>query len=279
MARESNNNQEFDLMDPKSTLVIFSDIHSNLDALERTLGRLKMMEITNHKKFIGIGDIIGYGPQPKECATIVRDFAMHVRGNHERYLGTKGRLRGVNPNAKQAIELTRELLSNGSNELLEWLIELPETFVQKTPKGYNLMFTHYAPNSDLGYVRNKEEAAKSFEGLDKEVTICFVGHTHQPALMELRQDGKADFLPGQDLKKHFGWENPITLDPDSQYILNVGSVGQPRDGDPRASVVLYDFMAHEIKFLRVDYDVEKTQEKIRDAGLPDHLADRLADGK
>jgi diadenosine tetraphosphatase ApaH/serine/threonine PP2A family protein phosphatase len=264
-------------MEPKSTLVIFSDIHSNLDALERTIGRLKIMEINNHKKFIGIGDIIGYGPQPKECAYLVRDFAIHVRGNHEKYLGMTGKIRGVNPHALQAINLTRDCL-NGDADTLNWLTNLPEDYIQKTPKGYKLRFTHYAPNSDLGYVRNKEEAAKAFQGMDKEIKITFVGHTHQPALMEMREDGRADFLPGQDLKKHFGWENPITLDPDSQYIINVGSVGQPRDGDPRASVVLYDFNAHEIKFLRVDYDIEKTQEKIRTAGLPDNLADRLASG-
>ncbi len=266
-------------MDPKSTIVVFSDIHSNLDALERTLGRLKMMEMTNHKKFIGIGDIIGYGPQPKECVKLVRDFAKHVRGNHERYLNPEEDLKRVNPHARQAVELTRDILSNGSAENLEWLIHLEDDFIQKVPKGYKLRFTHYAPNSDMGYVRNKEEAAKAFEGMDPELTITFVGHTHQPAIMEMRDDGKADFLPGQDVKKHFGFENPITLDPDSQYIINVGSVGQPRDGDPRASVVLYDFVAHEIMFLRVDYDVEKTQKKIKDIGLPDWLADRLEDGK
>jgi len=258
---------------------MFSDIHANLDALERTLGRLKMMDMTNHKKFIGIGDIIGYGAQPKECTRLVRDFAMHVKGNHERYLGNERKPRGVNPHAWQAIELTQGIMTNGEKDLLDWLVALPEELQQNTPKGYKLMFTHYAPNSNLGYVRDKEEAAKSFEGVPEGVTLTFVGHTHQPALMELREDGKADFLPGQDLKRHFGWENPITLDPDSKYIINVGSVGQPRDGDPRASVVLYDFIAHEIKFLRVDYDIEKTQQKIHDAGLPDHLADRLAEGK
>jgi diadenosine tetraphosphatase ApaH/serine/threonine PP2A family protein phosphatase len=185
----------------------------------------------------------------------------------------------VNPHAKQAIELTKGLLANGDAGLLEFLTTLPEEFIQKTPLGFKIRFSHYAPNSDMGYVRNKEEAAKAFQGMDPEIKMTFVGHTHQPALMELRADGKADFLPGQDLKKHFGWENPVTLSLDSQYIVNVGSVGQPRDGDPRASVVLYDFKAHEIRFVRVDYDVEKTQQKIRDAGLADWLADRLAEGK
>ncbi len=266
-------------MDPKSTLVVFSDIHSNLDALERVFGRLKMMEITNHKKFIGIGDVIGYGPQPKECTKLVTDFAIHIQGNHERYLMPDANLRRVNPHARQAIELTKGILENGSDDLLAFLNGFPEEHIQKTPQGFKLRFTHYAPNSDMGYVRNKEEAAKAFEGMDPEVKITFVGHTHQPALMEMRADGKADFLPAMDLKKHFGWENPITLAIDSQYILNVGSVGQPRDGDPRASVVLYDFAAHEIKFLRVDYDIEKTQKKIHDAGLPEWLSDRLAEGK
>jgi predicted phosphodiesterase len=266
-------------MDPKTTLVVFSDIHSNLDALERTFGRLKIMEITNPKKMVGVGDIIGYGPQPKECVNLVRNFAFHVRGNHERYLATEGKLRGVNPNAKAAIELTKGILSNGDNDKFEWLKSLPEEFIQKSPKGFKLRFSHYAPNSDMGYVRNKEEAAKAFVGMDPEIKITFVGHTHQPALMELRADGKAEYLPGMDLKKHFGWESAITLDPDSQYIINVGSVGQPRDGDPRASVVLYDFIAHEIKFLRVDYNVEMTQKKILDAGLPEHLAERLGKGE
>jgi predicted phosphodiesterase len=266
-------------MDLKSTLVVFSDIHSNLDALERTMGRLKMMEITSPKKMVCCGDVIGYGCQPKECAKIVRDFAIHVKGNHERYLNPDENLRRVNPHARKAVELTRDILKNGSADILDWLVNLPDEHIQKTPLGFKIRFTHYAPNSDMGYVRNKEEATKAFEGMDPEIKITFVGHTHQPALMVKRQDGKADYLPGQDVKKHFGWENPITLDIDEQWIINVGSVGQPRDNDPRASVVLYDFKAHEIKFLRIDYDIEKTQEKMRESGLPDWLADRLAEGK
>ncbi|HEX9745921.1 MAG TPA: metallophosphoesterase family protein [bacterium] len=266
-------------MDYKSTLAIFSDIHSNLDALERVMGRLKMMEITNNKKYVCLGDVIGYGPQPKECCAIVRDFAFTIMGNHESYLGPDANLRRVNPHARQAVEYTKELLQNGSSEYLNWLIDLPEDKIITTPIGYKIRFSHYAPNSDYGYVRDKEEAAKSFEGVEEDIKITFVGHTHQPALMVKRTTGKADFLPGADVKRHFGYDTPVTLDPDEQWIVNVGSVGQPRDGDPRACIVLYDFQAHELLFMRVDYDVEKTQEKIREAGLPDWLADRLAEGK
>jgi predicted phosphodiesterase len=265
-------------MDPKSTIVILSDIHSNLDALERSIGRLKIMEITNFRKFICLGDVVGYGPQPKECTKIARDFVVVVKGNHEAYLSPGASLRKVNPHARQAIEFTKELLVNGDSDNLQWLVNLPAEYIQKTPRGLKLRFSHYAPNSDNGYVRNKEEAAKAFEGMDPEIKVTFVGHTHQAALMVKRVDGKADYLPGQDVKRHFGWDNPITLDPDEQWIVNVGSVGQPRDGDPRASVVIYDFVAHEIKFLRVDYDVEKTQTKMREAGLPEPLASRLSDG-
>jgi diadenosine tetraphosphatase ApaH/serine/threonine PP2A family protein phosphatase len=266
-------------MDVKSTIVILSDIHANLDALERTIGRLKIMEITNPKKIICLGDVVGYGAQPKECTKIAQTFSVNLKGNHERYLSPGASLRKVNPHAKQAIEFTKDLLSNGESDLLNWLVALPDEWIQKTPRGLKLRFSHYAPNSDNGYVRNKEEAAKAFEGMDPDVKVTFVGHTHQAALMVKRIDGKADYLPGQDVKKHFGWDNPITLDPEEQWIVNVGSVGQPRDGDPRASAVLYDFLAHEIRFVRVDYDVDKTQQKIRDAGLPDALADRLATGK
>jgi len=266
-------------MDPKSTLAILSDIHSNLDALERTLGRLKIMEITNFKKMVCLGDIVGYGAQPKECVAIARNFAVCVKGNHESYLAPGASLRRVNPHARQAIEYTKEILANGDTDALRWLTSLPDEHVQKTPRGLTIRLSHYAPNSDNGYVRNKEEAARAFEGMDPSIKITFVGHTHQAALMVLRSDGKADYLPAEDVKKHFGWDTPITLDPDEQWIVNVGSVGQPRDGDPRASVVLYDFLAHEIKFVRVDYDVEKTQAKIREAGLPEHLAARLAKGE
>jgi predicted phosphodiesterase len=266
-------------MESKSTIVILSDIHSNLDAIERTMGRLKIMDITNPKKMICLGDVVGYGAEPKECVKIAREFAVTIKGNHERYLSPGTSLRKVNPHARQAIEFTKQLLSNGDSEGLEWLVNLPDEYIQKTPRGLKLRFSHYAPNSDNGYVRNKEEAAKAFEGMDPEIRITFVGHTHQAALMVMRTNGKADYLPGQDVKRHFGWDNPITLDPDEQWIVNVGSVGQPRDGDPRASVVLYDFIAHEIKFLRVDYDIEKTQRKIREAGLPDNLAERLKEGK
>jgi predicted phosphodiesterase len=266
-------------MDSKNTIVILSDIHSNLDALDRTIGRLKIMEITNMKKLICLGDVVGYGPQPKECAAIARQFAIVVKGNHEGYMSPGASLRRVNPHARQAIEYTKALLNSGDSDSLPWLQNLPNEYIQSTPRGIKLRFSHYAPNSDAGYVRNKEEAAKAFEGMDPEIKVTFVGHTHQAALMVMRTNGKADYLPGQDVKRHFGWDNPITLDPDEQWIVNVGSVGQPRDGDPRASAVLYDFMAHEIKFVRVDYDIEKTQAKIREAGLPDNLADRLADGK
>jgi predicted phosphodiesterase len=265
-------------MDSKSTIVIMSDIHANLDALERTIGRLKIMEITNLKKFICLGDVIGYGAQPKECAKYAHEFAVVVKGNHERYLSPGASLRKVNPHARQAIEYTKEIMQNGDAENLAWLTSLNDEFIQKTPRGLKLRFSHYAPNSDNGYVRNKEEAAAAFDGVDPEIKVTFVGHTHQAALMVKRTNGKADYLPGQDVKRHFGWDNPITLDPDEQWIVNVGSIGQPRDGDPRASAVLYDFMAHEIKFIRVDYDIEKTQLKIRDAGLPEHLASRLTDG-
>lgn len=266
-------------MDSKTTIAILSDIHANLDAIDRTLGRLKIMEITNPRKMVSLGDIVGYGAQPKECIAIARQFAINIRGNHERYLSPGASLRKVNPHARQAIEFTKSLLSNGDNDYLQWLVGLPEEYIQETPRGLKIKFSHYAPNSDAGYVRNKEEAAKAFEGVPEDIKIHFVGHTHQAALMVKRTNGKADYLPGQDVKRHFGWDTPITLDPDEQWIVNVGSVGQPRDGDPRASVVLYDYKAHEIKFLRVDYDVEKTQNKIREAGLPEDLAVRLAEGR
>ncbi|MEO7993142.1 MAG: metallophosphoesterase family protein [bacterium] len=262
-------------MDIKRCLAIVSDIHCNADALDRCIAKMNMMGLDNPKKIVHLGDAVGYGAKPKEVLRHVRTFGLALKGNHEDYLHAVN-TKNVNPNAIKAIEFNKTLLSE---EDIAWLTSLPDEQTISTQTGHKIKFAHYAPVVDYGYVENKADVEKSFAGVPEDVQVMFVGHTHKAALMSLDQKGRAQYLPGDDLKKTFGWDKEIQLDPDQRYIINVGSVGQPRDGDPRASFVLYDMAEHSIKFVRVDYSIEKTQGEIREAGLPAHLSDRLAKGE
>lgn len=262
-------------MEISRCLAIVSDIHCNEEALGRCLSRLQLMGFENPKKIVHLGDAIGYGAKPKEVLAKVRTFGLALKGNHEDYLKASDPKK-VNPNALKAIEFNRGLLTE---EDIDWLLSLPDEQTITTQAGYKLKFAHYAPIVDYGYVENKADVERSFVGVGDDVHVMFVGHTHKAALMSMDEKGRAQYLPGEDLKKTFGWDNPIQLDPAQRYIVNVGSVGQPRDGDPRASFVLYDMGEHSIRFIRVDYSIDKTQEQIRDAGLPAHLSDRLSKGE
>lgn len=262
-------------MDIARCLAIVSDIHCNADALDRCLSKMAMLGLDNPKKIVHLGDAIGYGAKPREVVQKVRTFGMVLKGNHEDYL-IKEKTKNVNPNALKAIEYNKTLLTDDE---VAWLTTRPDEQTITTPTGYKIKFAHYAPVVEYGYVENKADVEKSFAGLDPDIHAMFVGHTHKAALMSMDEKGRAQYLPGEDLKKTFGWDKEIQLDPSQRYIINTGSVGQPRDGDPRASFVLYDMGEHSIKFVRVDYSIEKTQEEIREAGLPAHLADRLAKGE
>lgn len=262
-------------MEISRCLAIVSDIHCNAEALTRCLTRLQMMGHDNPKKIVHLGDAIGYGAKPKEVVAKVRTFGLALKGNHEDYLVT-AEGRKVNPNALKAIEQNKTLLTDDD---IAWLTSLPDEKDITTQAGYTLRFAHYAPVVEYGYVENKADVERSFTGLPETVHVMFAGHTHKAALMSMDARGRAQYLPAEDLKKTFGWDTPIQLDPEQRYIVNVGSIGQPRDGDPRASFVLYDMGEHSLRFVRVDYSIEKTQEEIREAGLPAHLADRLAVGE
>ncbi len=264
-------------MDHSKCLVIVSDIHSNIVALERCVDKLRMMGADNPKKWICLGDVIGYGPKPRECMAIAKQWPIIVRGNHESYMDYSYSERNLNPVARNAASWHYHLLNK---EEREWCVALPEVKQVKLPNGIVAEFRHYAPNSRAGYVYNRDEAEKAFSTLPPEVKLVFVGHTHQPVIMEKKENGKCVYTPADQMKKHFGWDTPLTLDLDSQYIINVGSVGQPRDEDVRSSLVMYDMKEHEIKFVRVDYDIDKVIKQFEEAPeLPQSLGQRLLVGK
>jgi len=236
---------------------IFGDIHSNLEALKAVLEDARAQGVTH---YACVGDIVGYNSNPKECLEIMRDLDVKaVRGNHDHYCSHDENLSGFHPLAADVVDWTRRQLSEDEVDYLHNLkfVESVETFT--------LVHSTLDTPEMWGYVFDKLEAEANF---NYQITsICFYGHTHVPIAFE-KGDGIRSGLYGK-IKVGLG----------RKYFVNVGSVGQPRDGDPRAAYAIYDMMANVIELRRVAYDFRITQQKIRDAGLPGRIAARLAVGR
>ena len=237
---------------------IFGDVHANLDALEVVLDDCRRQGVTD---FLCTGDIVGYNACPCECLKIVRDLGCPVvMGNHDQYVSSVQNLADFNPHAAAVIEWTRGRLSADD---VAWLAALP--FV-KTTTGITLVHATMDSPESFGYVFDHLQAEAHFS---HQVTpLCFHGHTHCPMIYE-KQLSAVYRIDAQDFKLPIG----------RKYFINVGSVGQPRDGDPRAAYALYDAKTREVVFRRLAYDVAAAQERIRKAGLPERLAERLSVGR
>jgi predicted phosphodiesterase len=260
----------------KSCLAIISDIHANYIALERVLAYLKVLGLDNPRKIVCLGDVIGYGPKPKECVQVAKTFGMCLSGNHESYLREGVDTRRVNPKAIEVIKYTKGILNK---EEMDWLTGLPPSQTIDIPKtSRKVTFTHYAPGVPDGYVESKEDTLVAFKDVPADVSVTFTGHTHKPAMASVDSNSKPHYYTADDLKKYFGWDKPIHLEPDQRYIVNVGAIGQPRDGDERLSLVLYDMAEHSIRWARTDYDIEKTVAQMEEAELPESLRERLLKG-
>lgn len=238
---------------------ILGDIHSNLEALTAILEKA---EQENVDRFICIGDIVGYNANPRECLQIVRDLNPDVvtKGNHDEQASSEMELVGFNPQAAKAIEWTRNHLRDDDRI---WLAGLP----YRQTIGSRMTVVHATLDMPhmWGYVFDKFSAEVS---LGYQFTqLCFFGHTHVPLAFE-----KFGTVTG-------GKYDEVWLQPNHKYLINVGSVGQPRDGDPRAAFATYSPEERIVKLHRVEYDVEKAQQKILDAGLPERLAQRLSYGR
>ena len=239
-------------------LAVLGDIHANLDALETVLADCREQGVTD---YLCTGDVVGYNARPHECLEIVRSLGCPiVMGNHDHYVSSLQNLDDFNPHAAAVIEWTREQISQ---EEMTCLSERP--FVS-TRMGITLVHATMDDPESFGYVFDHLQAEAHFT---HQVTpLCFHGHTHCPMIYE-KQIGAVYRIDAQDFRLPVG----------RKYFVNVGSVGQPRDGDPRAAYVLYDPMARTIRFRRVEYDVAAAQAKVREAGLPERLAERLAVGQ
>jgi diadenosine tetraphosphatase ApaH/serine/threonine PP2A family protein phosphatase len=237
---------------------IVSDIHGNLEALEAVLA-----DIERHApaSIVCLGDFVGYGASPNECIDRLRPLIQHaVAGNHD--LAACGRLKlsYFNPNAAVAANWTETALTP---ENREYLRELPFTVQWR-----DALLVHASPAQpeDWHYVLSPGEAHEEMEAYRE--TVCFIGHSHFPGTFD-RQNDRVRYTRTPEVR----------LEKGHRYLVNVGSVGQPRDSDPRAAYLLYDERDRVLRHVRLEYDISGAMKRILDAGLPRFLAERLQWGE
>jgi len=236
---------------------IIADIHANLEAFQVVLDDIKEQNCTH---VACLGDVVGYNANPKECLDIVRGMNIPcVKGNHDEYCSSEDNLEGFNPHAAEAVNWTRKQLTA---EDREWLRDLKYL---RLVANFTIVHATLDVPQRWGYVFDKLAAAASFTY--QNTSVCFFGHTHVPAA----------FI--RDSQVRGGTYSKFKVEPGRKYFVNVGSVGQPRDGDPKAKYVVYDMDEGSIELRKLDYDIPGAQKKILAAGLPARLAERLAVGK
>lgn len=236
---------------------IIADIHANLEAFQVVLEDIKEQKCTH---VACLGDVVGYNANPKECLDIVRGMNIPcVKGNHDEYCSSEDNLEGFNPHAAEAVNWTRKQLTA---EDREWLRDLKYL---RLVASFSIVHATLDVPQRWGYVFDKLAAAASFTY--QNTSVCFFGHTHVPAA----------FI--RDSQVRGGTYSKFKVEPGRKYFINVGSVGQPRDGDPKAKYVVYDMDEGSIELRKLDYDIPGAQKKILAAGLPPRLAERLAVGK
>jgi predicted phosphodiesterase len=245
-------------------IIVVSDIHANLVALEAVL--LHASGGGEIDAVWCLGDTVGYGPQPEECIRLLREMnAVWVAGNHERAATGAIRVDDFNPDAAAAALWTRDRLNARDGKLLD---ALPEVL---TPDGCTLV--HGTLRWPIWEYLGSLETALGHLQL-QETTLGFVGHTHIPLVAELDPDreGKCEMY-------RLNEGAIIRVTGESKVVFNPGSVGQPRDGDPRASYAVYDSGERTVTLNRVDYEINATQRLMMDAGLPRWLIERLSAGR
>jgi len=241
----------------KMRYAIFSDIHANLEALEAVLRDAEDQKCTH---YVCLGDIVGYNANPHECVARIQELDCPiVKGNHDEQASLIESSRDFNEMAEAAIEWTRDHLAEKDKD---WLRDLK---LQRQVRDFTIVHATLDTPAQWGYVFNDLDAAASFTY--QHTAVCFFGHTHVPMAF-IRDDGvrrvRVEHLRIEMTKK---------------YFINVGSVGQPRDGDWRAAYCIYHIEPNSVEQRRVKYDLSTAQEKIIKAGLPALLAERLSVGR
>lgn len=236
---------------------ILGDVHSNWEALSAVLEDAARAGVTD---YACVGDLVGYNANPAECLERIQSLnCAIVRGNHDHYCSNSEPLEDFQPLAASVIDWTRRQLSA---EQIAFLRDLP--LVRKV-EGFTLVHSTLDMPDKWAYVFDCLDAESHFNY--QTTTLCFYGHTHLPIVFERQHRVQRSTY------------DKVKIAVGRKYFFNVGSVGQPRDGDPRAAYAVYDTKAREVELRRVSYDIRGTQDKIRKAGLPDRLAVRLEVGK
>ena len=255
---------------------IISDIHSNLEALEEVLNYCRAEKVD---KYICVGDIVGYNANPAECMKLVSDLniVMSVRGNHDEYAGSDSELAGFNPFAKEAILWTRNQLTMKQRN---WLAA---SKLKEVDPRNSITIVHATLDSPAswGYIFDNHHAIDNFSY--QYTRLCFCGHSHVPVFFRKNPNVRSDELvrslsEWESINNEAKQEIEMKLDPSCKYLINIGSVGQPRNGDSRASFVVLDTYKKLVKRVCLQYDIEKAQQKIVNVGLPVVLAERLSSG-
>lgn len=244
--------------------LILSDIHANATALKAALAAAK----GRWDRAMCLGDVVGYGPDPNEVIDEVRPLAeITIRGNHDKAASGQSNAEDFNPIARAAAEWTRRQLRP---ENLDYLNKLQ----QGPARADEITLVHGAVADEDEYVFAPAQALDSL--LESPTEVTFFGHTHFQGGFSYR-DNRLDVI---QLKPRDGTNfAALQLEKGTRYLLNPGSIGQPRDGDSRAAYLLFDSDAQMVTYFRVPYDIEAAQRRIRDAGLPSILADRLSVGR
>ena len=238
-------------------IAIFGDIHANLEGLQAVLQDAADRDCTHH---VCIGDIVGYNANPHECLDIVRQLDCPViKGNHDEEASLDTELVGLNPLAERAMQWTRDNLTEEDKTYLS------ELRMVRQVRDFTIVHATLDSPSTWGYVTNKFDAMASFGY--QYTPVCFFGHTHTPKF----------YVKTTTVSVERG--SSIEIENGKKYFINIGSAGQPRDGDWRVAYAIYDLAAKRVTIRRLEYDLATTQKKIIDAGLPEMLAERLELGK
>ncbi len=228
---------------------IISDIHSNLEALQKAMS---IIDDKNVDEIICLGDVVGYGANPNECVDIVQSrCSTVVLGNHDAASLDPSLAHDFNAIARKAVVWTAAELTDESRSFLS---SLP-----LVERAKDILFVHSSPDmpEEWNYIIDVEDAVSALDHFEER--ICFLGHTHIPGIFSRRGRAK-------------------TIVPEEQHIINVGSIGQPRDGNPKLAFGIFDSVTWEYELFRSQYDIQKAAEKIYAAKLPEELGNRLMYG-